>query len=111
MTPLGLLDDDAMEHEARAVLHRLNPNFKNIKDPVKNLSGGQRQSVANYRAILLIAKILIMDEPTAALGPNDTVTDAALIHHLTHECSGLLHSSHSLHLRRESCGARTCQTL
>src|SRR3546814_7334794 len=42
MTPLGLLDDDAMEHEARAVLHRLNPNFKNIKDPVKNLSGGQR---------------------------------------------------------------------
>src|SRR3546814_17638171 len=40
-TPLGLLDDDAMEHEARAVLHRLNPNFKNIKEPVKNHSGGQ----------------------------------------------------------------------
>src|SRR3546814_13357793 len=38
-TPPGLLDDDAMEHEARAVLHRPNPTFKTIKDPGKKLPG------------------------------------------------------------------------
>src|SRR3546814_432015 len=97
MTPLGLLDDDAMEHEARAVLHRLNPNFKNIKDPVKNLSGGQRQSVAIARAILFNAKILIMDEPTAALGPQETVMVAELIHHLKQEGIGIFLISPELH--------------
>src|SRR3546814_15178008 len=60
--PLGLLDDDAMEHEARAVLHRTNPNFKNIKATEKNLSGGQRQSVALARDTLFNATILIMAE-------------------------------------------------
>src|SRR3546814_10996413 len=48
-TPPGLLDADAMEHEARAVLHRLNPNFKNITDPATNLAGGQPQSVPHPR--------------------------------------------------------------
>src|SRR3546814_17778390 len=42
-TPPGLLDDDAMGHEERAVLNRLNPNLQNIKDPVKNPSGGTRK--------------------------------------------------------------------
>jgi D-xylose transport system ATP-binding protein len=97
MTPLGLLDDDAMEHEARAVLQRLNPNFKNIKDPVKNLSGGQRQSVAIARAILFNAKILIMDEPTAALGPQETAMVAELIHQLKKEGIGIFLISHDLH--------------
>src|SRR3990170_1725725 len=96
-TPLGLLDDDAMEHEARAVLQRLNPNFKNIKDPVKNLSGGQRQSVAIARAILFNAKILIMDEPTAALGPQETAMVAELIHQLKKEGIGIFLISHDLH--------------
>ena len=61
-----------MEAEARKVMGRLNPHFQRFKDPVKALSGGQRQSVAIARAILFNAQILIMDEPTAALGPQET---------------------------------------
>src|SRR3984957_3663731 len=66
-TRWGTLDDIAMEAEARKVMGRLNPHFQRFKDPVKALSGGQRQSVAIARAILFNAQILIMDEPTAAL--------------------------------------------
>jgi len=65
----GLLDDDRMEQAARETLHRLNPNFKNIRVPVRSLSGGQRQVVAISRALYFKAKVLIMDEPCAALGP------------------------------------------
>ena len=67
--PFGTLDDVAMEAETRKVMHRLNPNFRRFKEPVMKLSGGQRQSVAIARAIHFNARILIMDEPTAALGP------------------------------------------
>ena len=67
MTKYGTLDEFAMEKEARQVISRLNPNFKNITDAVKNMSGGQRQSVAIARAIYFNAKILIMDEPTSAI--------------------------------------------
>ena len=52
LTPWGTLDDGAMEAEARKVMGRLNPNFQRFKEPVKALSGGQRQSVAIARAIL-----------------------------------------------------------
>lgn len=48
----GFLDDAAMEHKAREVLHRLNPNFHKFTSPVSALSGGQRQSVAIARALL-----------------------------------------------------------
>src|SRR5271167_2303995 len=72
LTRWGTLDDVAMEAQARKVMGRLNPNFRRFKDPVKSLSGGQRQSVAIARAIHFNARILIMDEPTAALGPQET---------------------------------------
>ena len=63
----GFLDDSAMEAETRKILARLNPNFRKFNVPVSALSGGQRQSVAIARAVYFNAKILIMDEPTAAM--------------------------------------------
>ena len=66
------LNDDAMEAESRKVLDRLKLNLPSVKEPVANLSGGQRQAVAIGRAIYFDARILIMDEPTAALGPQET---------------------------------------
>ena len=72
LTRWGTLDDASMEAEARKVMGRLNPNFRRFKEPVMALSGGQRQSVAIARAIHFNARILVMDEPTAALGPAET---------------------------------------
>ena len=97
LTPWGTLDDGAMEAEARKVMGRLNPNFRRFKEPVKALSGGQRQSVAIARAILFNAKILIMDEPTAALGPQETAQVGELIKELKKEDIGIFLISHDIH--------------
>ncbi len=97
LTPFGTLDDAAMEAEARKVMGRLNPNFRRFKEPVKALSGGQRQSVAIARAILFDAKILIMDEPTAALGPQETRQVGDLVKELKREGIGIFLISHDIH--------------
>ncbi len=95
-TRWGTLDDSAMESEARKVMGRLNPRFEKFKDPVKALSGGQRQSVAIARAILFNARILIMDEPTAALGPEETAQVADLILQLKKDGIGIFLISHDI---------------
>ncbi len=96
-TSLGTLDDAAMEAATREVMHRLNPNFRRFKEPVSKLSGGQRQSVAIARAIHFNARILIMDEPTAALGPQETAQVGELIKQLKAEGIGIFLISHDLH--------------
>jgi len=96
-TRWGTLDDAAMEAEAREVMGRLNPNFKRFKEPVRSLSGGQRQSVAIARAILFNARILIMDEPTAALGPQETEMVGGLIKQLKKDGIGIFLISHDIH--------------
>ena len=96
-TAWGTLDDVAMENEARQVMRRLNPRFQRFKDPVKLLSGGQRQSVAIARAILFNARILIMDEPTAALGPQETAQVGELVKQLKSEGIGIFLISHDIH--------------
>jgi len=96
-TRWGTLDDVAMEDQARKVMGRLNPNFRRFKDPVKSLSGGQRQSVAIARAIHFNARILIMDEPTAALGPQETAQVGELIKQLKAEGIGIFLISHDIH--------------
>ena len=78
-TRMGNLDDAAMEAATREVIARLNPNFQNFKSPVKSLSGGQPQAVAIARAVHFNARIMIMDEPTAALGPAETTQVRDLI--------------------------------
>ena len=97
LTRWGTLDDVAMESEARKVMGRLNPNFERFKEPVAKLSGGQRQSVAIARAILFNAQILIMDEPTAALGPQETEQVGELIQALKRDGIGIFLISHDIH--------------
>ena len=97
MTSWGTLDDSAMEAETRKVMGRLNPNFRRFKDPVISLSGGQRQSVAIARAIHFNARILIMDEPTAALGPAETEQVGQLVIQLKAEGLGIFLISHDIH--------------
>jgi len=93
----GDLDDSAMESATRKVLGRLNPNFKNFKTPVVSLSGGQRQAIAIGRAVHFNARILIMDEPTAALGPAETAQVRDLIKQLKSEGIGIFLISHDIH--------------
>ena len=94
---VGTLDDSAMESATRTVMGRLNPNFKNFKTAVMSLSGGQRQSVAIARAVHFNARILIMDEPTAALGPAETAQVRELIKQLKAEGIGIFLISHDIH--------------
>ena len=97
LTSWGTLDDVAMEASARKVMGRLNPNFRRFKEPVKLLSGGQRQSVAIARAILFNARILVMDEPTAALGPQETSQVGELIQQLKQDGIGIFLIEHDIH--------------
>ena len=96
-TRLGWLDDAAMESATREVMGRLNPKFKNFKVPVRSLSGGQRQSVAIARAVHFNARIMIMDEPTAALGPAETAQVRDLVAQLKDEGIGIFLISHDIH--------------
>jgi D-xylose transport system ATP-binding protein len=96
-TRFGNLDDSAMEDTTRKLMGRLNPKFQNFKVPVASLSGGQRQSVAIARAVHFNARILIMDEPTAALGPAETTQVKELIRQLKQEGIGIILISHDIH--------------
>lgn len=95
-TAWGTLDDIAMEAKAREVMGSLNPRFERFKEPVMALSGGQRQSVAIARAILFNAQILIMDEPTAALGPQETAQVGELIKQLKTQGISIFLISHDI---------------
>ncbi|MFK7835754.1 MAG: ATP-binding cassette domain-containing protein [Sulfitobacter sp.] len=102
-TGLGFVDDDRMEAETRKIMARLNPNFRKLKEPVSALSGGQRQSVAIARAVYFNAKILIMDEPTAALGVHETAMVAELIQELKKQGLGIFLISHDTREMMELC--------
>ena len=103
VTGTGFVDDDAMEAETRKIMARLNPNFQKFAEPVSALSGGQRQSVAIARAVYFDAKILIMDEPTAALGPHETQMVSELIQQLKADGIGIFLISHDIHDVLELC--------
>ncbi len=103
VTPMGLVNDAAMEAECRKIMGQLNPNFQKFNDPVSALSGGQRQSVAIARAVYFNARILIMDEPTAALGPHETQMVAELIQKLKAQGIGIFLIDHDVHAVMELC--------
>ncbi len=96
-TRTGALDDERMETEARKILGRLDLKINSLRESVRNLSGGQRQAIAIGRAMYFNAKILIMDEPTAALGPQETMKVKSLISNLKKEGIGIFLISHDIH--------------
>ncbi|MGJ7613294.1 MULTISPECIES: ATP-binding cassette domain-containing protein [unclassified Variovorax] len=96
MTRWNTLDDHFMEVQARKVFQRLNKNFTNIRIPVRRLSGGQRQVVAISRALYFNARILIMDEPCAALGPEETAMVGRLVKQLKDDGVGIFLITHDM---------------
>jgi simple sugar transport system ATP-binding protein len=96
---LGILpriDRPAMREAARRTMHSLDIEIERLDVPVRALSGGQRQAVAIGRAIYWNAKVLIMDEPTAALGVPEQRKVMALIQRLKTQNVAVIFISHNL---------------
>jgi ABC-type sugar transport system ATPase subunit len=92
-----LLDEDEMERVAKATLADLSvTTIRSIRQPVASLSGGQRQSVAVAKAVMANSKLVIMDEPTAALGVAQTEMVLSLIRRLSEQGVAVLVISHNL---------------
>jgi D-xylose transport system ATP-binding protein len=96
LTRWRTLDTHRMAHEAGKIIRRINPSFTQTHLPVRALSGGQRQTVAIARALYFEAKILIMDEPTAALGPGETRAVKDMIRGLKQDGIGIFLVSHEM---------------
>lgn len=92
-----LLDENKMEATAKDTLAGLSvTTVRSVRQLVESLSGGQRQSVAVARAVMREAKLVIMDEPTAALGVSQTAQVLGLIRRLADRGIAVLVISHNL---------------
>jgi ABC-type sugar transport system ATPase subunit len=92
-----LLDEDEMERRAAKTLAGLRvTSVRSIRQPVASLSGGQRQSVAVAKAVMWNSKLVIMDEPTAALGVNQTRQVLDLVKRLRDQGLAVMVISHNL---------------
>jgi ABC-type sugar transport system ATPase subunit len=97
ITRLGELDEPPMEKAARSTLADLHvTTVRSIRQPVASLSGGQRQSVAVARAVLWNSQLMILDEPTAALGVAQTAQVLQLVRRLADQGYGVMIVSHNL---------------
>lgn len=94
---INVTDDDYMRQEAVKVLDRLDIHIPSLKQRLVNLSGGQRQAVAIARAIYWNARLVIMDEPTAALGVPEQRKVLDLIRLLRSQDVPVILISHTLH--------------
>src|SRR6476619_5788556 len=93
----GMLDQPDMEGAAARTLQSLSVRtLKSVRQKVSSLSGGQRQTVAIARAVLQEAKVVILDEPTAALGVAQTAQVLALVRRLAESGTSVLIISHNL---------------
>ena len=96
-TRTALLDEDSMEKAAKETLASLRvTTVRSIRQPVASLSGGQRQSVAVAKAVMWNSKLVIMDEPTAALGVAQTQMVLDLIRRLRDRGLAVIVISHNL---------------
>jgi D-xylose transport system permease protein len=92
-----MLDEERMEISAQDTLRSLAvTTVRSIRQPVESLSGGQRQSVAIAKAVLWNSRLVIMDEPTAALGVNQTAMVLNLVRTLADRGLAVIIVSHNL---------------
>ncbi|HWL43924.1 MAG TPA: ATP-binding cassette domain-containing protein [Ilumatobacter sp.] len=96
-TRRGVLDERTMEQIARETLARLSVRtVKSVRTPVSSLSGGQRQTVAIAKAVLWNSRVVMLDEPTAALGVAQTRQVLDLVRRLAEEGLGVVLISHNM---------------
>src|SRR5215470_18951769 len=93
----GLLDEDSMERSAFKTLSDLRvTTLQSVREPVASLSGGQRQSIAVAKAVMWNSKLVILDEPTAALGVAQTRQVLDLVRHLAGQGLAVIMISHNV---------------
>ncbi|MET8574036.1 MULTISPECIES: ATP-binding cassette domain-containing protein [unclassified Streptomyces] len=92
----GVLDEVTMEQKARELLSTLSIRIPSVRIPIAGLSGGQRQVVAIARALIGDPKIVILDEPTAALGVEQTAQVLDLVERLRERGLGVILISHNM---------------
>lgn len=95
LNPLRL-DETAMEVKAWTLLNELSARIPDVRDVVASLSGGQRQTVAIARSLLLDPKLIMLDEPTAALGVAQTAEVLNLIERVRDRGHGVIMISHNM---------------
>ncbi len=93
---VGWLDETAMEQQASELLQRLSVSIPSVRTQVASLSGGQRQSIAVARAMMGSPKVVLLDEPTAALGVAQTKQVLELIRRLREQGLGVVVISHNM---------------
>jgi D-xylose transport system ATP-binding protein len=95
--PAWALDEASMERAARETLATLSVRtVKSVRTPVASLSGGQRQTVAIAKAVLWDSKVVLLDEPTAALGVAQTRQVLDLVRRLAEQGLGVVLISHNM---------------
>ncbi|WP_327086257.1 ATP-binding cassette domain-containing protein [Nonomuraea sp. NBC_01738] len=92
----GVLDEVAMEKRSRDLLNTLSIKIPSVRIPVASLSGGQRQTVAISRSLLGAPKVVMLDEPTAALGVEQTAQVLDLVERLRGQGHGVILISHNM---------------
>lgn len=93
---LGVIDTETMRRESRRVLNGLQIRIRSVRLPVGGLSGGQRQSIAIARAVHQGGRLVLLDEPTAALGPEQQANVLSLIHELRAQGRSVVVVSHNV---------------
>ncbi len=94
--PIDILQVNKMREDSRRHLKSLGIELKNVKERVRNLSGGQRQVIAISRAVYWGSKLVIMDEPTAALGVRESGVVNELIRNLVNKDLSVIVISHNM---------------
>ncbi|MDH6453548.1 MULTISPECIES: ATP-binding cassette domain-containing protein [unclassified Streptomyces] len=92
----GVIDEVTMEQKARELLDTLSIRIPSVRIPIASLSGGQRQVVAIARALIGDPKVVILDEPTAALGVEQTAQVLDLVERLRERNLGVILISHNM---------------